>query len=410
MASPFDSDLPPGFRLDEEPGATPASDLPAGFKLDPFPGKEGWPDPAKTGLLPDQTSPQLAEPAPIEPPPAAKAPKISARDPASIRYFNPGAMYPGPSARKFGAVGTEIIGGGHKIAVFPDPESGAAAQFDLLDRSYTGMTLRDAIRKWSGGNSSDTYAAFVSRATGLSPDTVLTREMIRDPMIAVPLAKAMARVEAGRDYPIGDDAWMRAHARAFGGVAPMTTASVAPAPSQAAPSATPGDSSTLMRAVLGAPAEKRKQIVEDWLYESLGIPKPQRELPPGFTLDDETPAGFTLDEEQPETPAEPQRATFGQSVARGIDIAQQLGYGAVEAFGELTGLEGVTQWGARVASATSRKPKRTGRGLGSPTSQELAISFSGRRKRRASRYPLCCRPWLVLVPALWPALRSARLA
>ena len=345
MASPFDSDLPPGFRLDEEPGATPASDLPAGFKLDPFPGKEGWPDPAKTGLLPDQTSPQLAEPAPIEPPPAAKAPKISARDPASIRYFNPGAMYPGPSARKFGAVGTEIIGGGHKIAVFPDPESGAAAQFDLLDRSYTGMTLRDAIRKWSGGNSSDTYAAFVSRATGLSPDTVLTREMIRDPMIAVPLAKAMARVEAGRDYPIGDDAWMRAHARAFGGVAPMTTASVAPAPSQAAPSATPGDSSTLMRAVLGAPAEKRKQIVEDWLYESLGIPKPQRELPPGFTLDDETPAGFTLDEEQPETPAEPQRATFGQSVARGIDIAQQLGYGAVEAFGELTGLEGVTQWG-----------------------------------------------------------------
>ena len=345
MASPFDSDLPPGFRLDEEPGATPASDLPAGFKLDPFPGKEGWPDPAKTGLLPDQTSPQLAEPAPIEPPPAAKAPKISARDPASIRYFNPGAMYPGPSARKFGAVGTEIIGGGHKIAVFPDPESGAAAQFDLLDRSYTGMTLRDAIRKWSGGNSSDTYAAFVSRATGLSPDTVLTREMIRDPMIAVPLAKAMARVEAGRDYPIGDDAWMRAHARAFGGVAPMTTASVASAPSQAAPSATPGDSSTLMRAVLGAPAEKRKQIVEDWLYESLGIPKPQRELPPGFTLDDEIPAGFTLDEEQPETPAEPQRATFGQSVARGIDIAQQLGYGAVEAFGELTGLEGVTQWG-----------------------------------------------------------------
>ena len=62
--------------------------------------------------------------------------------PASIRYNNPGAQYPGPSARRFGSVGTEIIGGGHKIAVFDDPVKGAAAQFDLLNRGYAGMTLR----------------------------------------------------------------------------------------------------------------------------------------------------------------------------------------------------------------------------------------------------------------------------
>jgi hypothetical protein len=59
--------------------------------------------------------------------------------PASIRYNNPGAQYPGASASAFGSTGFGIIGGGHKIARFDDPESGAAAQFDLLNRRYAGM-------------------------------------------------------------------------------------------------------------------------------------------------------------------------------------------------------------------------------------------------------------------------------
>lgn len=135
--------------------------------------------------------------------------------PAAIRFNNPGAMYPGPSSEKFGAVATETIGGGHKIAVFPDAESGAAAQFDLLDRSYTGKTLKDAISKWSGGNDVSTYLAVIEKDTGIKGGTVLTKDMVRDPLFAIPLARAMARQESGKEYPLTEAQWRAAHSRAF---------------------------------------------------------------------------------------------------------------------------------------------------------------------------------------------------
>jgi hypothetical protein len=137
--------------------------------------------------------------------------------PASVRFNNPGAQYPGDIARRWGSTETRTIGGGHSIAVFPDALSGAAAQFDLLNSRYTGRTLADAIRSWSGNNSSEQYAAQVSQATGLAPDTVLTREMLADPRIAVPLARAMARQEAGRDYPLSEAQWATAHSRFLAG-------------------------------------------------------------------------------------------------------------------------------------------------------------------------------------------------
>lgn len=136
--------------------------------------------------------------------------------PASIRFNNPGAMYPGPSAEKFGATGTQIIGGGHKIAVFPDAISGAAAQFDLLNSRYANKTLGAAISEWSGGNSVNRYLDVIGRDTGLTPDTQLTPEMLKDPTIAIPLAKAMATQEAGKAYPLSDDQWNRAFARGNG--------------------------------------------------------------------------------------------------------------------------------------------------------------------------------------------------
>ena len=150
--------------------------------------------------------------------PAAKpevTPPANGKESASIRFNNPGAQYPGPSSEKFGATHTETIGGGHKIAVFPDAESGAAGQFDLLDRAYTGRTLRDAIAKWSGGNHVESYLATIRENTGLSPDTMLTKDMLRDPAIAIPLVRAMARHEAGKEYPMTEAQWRAAHARAF---------------------------------------------------------------------------------------------------------------------------------------------------------------------------------------------------
>ena len=44
---------------------------------------------------------------------------------------------------------------------------------------------------------------------------------------------------------------------------------------------------------------------------------------------------------------EPKPATFAESVGRGVDVAQQLGFGALEAAGELTGLDAVADVGRR---------------------------------------------------------------
>jgi hypothetical protein len=116
-------------------------------------------------------------------------------------------------------------GQGNKIAIFPDGESGAAAHFALLDHSYTGMPLSAAIRKWSGGNSSAEYTGLVSRATGLSPDTVLTHDILASPKGLV-LAKAMARQEAGGEFPLSDQGWQNAQARGLGLSAPVQTAAL----------------------------------------------------------------------------------------------------------------------------------------------------------------------------------------
>ncbi|WP_127089057.1 hypothetical protein [Aquabacter cavernae] len=133
-----------------------------------------------------------------------------ARVPASIRNNNPGAQWPGQSAKRFGSTEFETLndGQGNRIARFETPEQGAAAQFDLLSRRYAGMPLNDAIRKWSGGNSPDAYTASVARSMGMQPTDLLSADLLSDPARAVPFAKAMARVEAGRDFPMSDEQWM----------------------------------------------------------------------------------------------------------------------------------------------------------------------------------------------------------
>ncbi len=135
--------------------------------------------------------------------------------PASIRNKNPGAMYPGPSSRKFGALRTNIIGGGHQIAEFPDHISGAAAQFDLLERRYTGITVRQAITKWSGGNHVESYLAVLKDHADIDPDIVMSKGFFQIPENAIPFARAMAYHEAGQDYPLSDLDWLHAHELAF---------------------------------------------------------------------------------------------------------------------------------------------------------------------------------------------------
>lgn len=140
--------------------------------------------------------------------------------PASIRNNNPGAMYPGPSAKKFGSKRFEVLkskDGTHKIACFDDPVHGAAAQFDLLgSKAYTGRTVRQAITKWCGGFYASTYLKVLAQNSGVTADTVLTPELVRNPDVAIPLAKAMALQEAGKSFPMEDDGWRKAHQLAFG--------------------------------------------------------------------------------------------------------------------------------------------------------------------------------------------------
>ncbi len=152
-------------------------------------------------------------------------------DPASIRSNNPGAQWLGPVARQFGATGSIDLPGGNNAAMFDDPVNGAAAQFALLQKSYGGMPLSAAISKWSGGNSSPAYSAFLAKQTGLSPDTVLTPELLASPQ-GLALAKAQAQWEAGKPYPLSDEQWAQAQARGLGRAPVASTAQIAP-PAQA---------------------------------------------------------------------------------------------------------------------------------------------------------------------------------
>lgn len=147
-----------------------------------------------------------------------------ARIPASIRNLNPGAMYPGPSSRKFGATKYETLrskDGVHKIATFASSVDGAAALFDLLgSKAYTGRTIQEAITKWCGGFYVSTYIKVLEANAGVTRHTRLTRELLANREVAIPLAMAMALQEAGQEYPMTDEEWEEAHARVFGTVAP----------------------------------------------------------------------------------------------------------------------------------------------------------------------------------------------
>jgi hypothetical protein len=72
--------------------------------------------------------------APSAPPPPSKFPEAHAgfthvdvpgSEPATIRYNNPGGMWDGPSAAKFGSSTYGVIGGGNHIAKFDTPEQTA---------------------------------------------------------------------------------------------------------------------------------------------------------------------------------------------------------------------------------------------------------------------------------------------
>src|SRR5215510_7254823 len=104
---------------------------------------------------------------------ATRRSDVSGAAPASFRYNNPGAQYPSVAAAHFGQTGYGMIGGGHKIARFPSPVNGAAANFDLLSRNYVGMTMGAAGKKWTG--------SYGFGIPGYPNDMILTKELLDNP-------------------------------------------------------------------------------------------------------------------------------------------------------------------------------------------------------------------------------------
>jgi len=153
-----------------------------------------------------------------------------AKTPAAIRYKNPGAMWPGKVATKWGSTSFVTLndGQGNKIAVFPTFVQGAAAQFDLWATKYTtGETLKQLIDRWSGHNSPAAYVNFLEARTGTSVNTVMTRAFLASPA-GWKLMKAQSRWEAGQEMPMTDAEWQQAQKMVFTGAQPPAPAPVDP--------------------------------------------------------------------------------------------------------------------------------------------------------------------------------------
>lgn len=163
------------------------------------------------------------------------------RVPASIRNKNPGAMYPGDASKRFGSTTYETLkskDGTHRCATFATHEQGAAAQFWLLaqPRYANGQrTLEQIITKWCGGFRTGSYIKLLESKTGVTGSSVITVEMLRNPEIAIPIARAMAVQEAGAEYPMSESAWEVAHDMAFDDMPAPMVAEIAPTLEKAAP-------------------------------------------------------------------------------------------------------------------------------------------------------------------------------
>lgn len=161
---------------------------------------------------------------------------MTARQPASIRFKNPGAMWGNALAIKWGAEKKAVKlndgkGQGNNIAVFPTYVAGICAQLDLwrTSKHYRNKRFEDAIAIWSGHNEVESYIKFVlARVPGMTRDTIMDDEFWSSPK-GIAFLKAQAWHEAGKKYPAPDKDWIEAQKRVFDGV-PSAGVPAKPAP------------------------------------------------------------------------------------------------------------------------------------------------------------------------------------
>lgn len=155
-------------------------------------------------------------------------------EPAAIRHKNPGAMWPGAIATKWGSkrwvylndgTGQGGNGKGNKIATFDNWEDGICAQLDLwrTSKNYKNKRFADAIRIWSGGNHVAAYIRYVkARIPGMDENTIMNDAFWRGPM-GLKFLQVQAGHEAGKRIPASDMDWINAQKRVFSGKPTLNT-------------------------------------------------------------------------------------------------------------------------------------------------------------------------------------------
>lgn len=147
-----------------------------------------------------------------------------ARIPASIRNKNPGAMWPGAIATKWGSKHYETLndGQGNKIATFDNWVDGICAQLDLwrTSKNYKNKRFADAIAIWSGHNNVSSYVAYVkARVPGITESTIMDDTFWNGPM-GLAFLKAQSGHEAGQAIPAPTEDWVEAQRRVFAATPP----------------------------------------------------------------------------------------------------------------------------------------------------------------------------------------------
>jgi hypothetical protein len=96
------------------------------------------------------------------------------------RNDNPGDICYGRFAIAHGATGTD-----GRFAIFPDAQTGFNAMSALLEASYLGMTLTQAIYRYAPPIENDTerYIRNVCAWTRLTAGDVLTKEILAPPIL-----------------------------------------------------------------------------------------------------------------------------------------------------------------------------------------------------------------------------------
>lgn len=155
---------------------------------------------------------------------------------AAVRYNNPGAQYPSAAAERFGMTGYGIIGGGHKIAMFPSDVHGGAANMDNFARSYKGMTVASAVAKWRGGNGS------LTPPEGFDPGERIDDAFLGDKGRMTDFFDKMSRHEGrGKAGSVASETWSKAFDmyRAGGvGAAPAKPTAFSTSPENESPGGT----------------------------------------------------------------------------------------------------------------------------------------------------------------------------